>query len=273
LPFIDQGDRCECVDSGTCEVLSDNDKAIICGNGLCEGTENRQLLYRWAEKRIINGQSILYPVSPEENEYYCEKDCAKQTISSTPRYSCSNGQCVTNPNGAFLTNNCNNMCVASRKYACNNSGVCVLTTGGPYTTSNCDNECIPSTMKLLEEIYYDKAKIQGRCAYTQEITGDFHYATLSEDKQFYPALKIKSPISYKSYLTLNTRNFPQDPVDKCCDFGWIKICLEGAFLRHSGFELISNIEDLKKYFTVSDISIFEGDFFDKNILVFPYYYL
>lgn len=220
--------------------------------------------------RTNTSSTTIFTDTPDTTKVEYFEDTT--TTSIAQRYSCSNGSCIANPTGAFITSNCNNMCSKTARYACNDNGVCTNIEGGPYTTSNCDNECKPTsqTGKLLEEIYYDKSKVNGTCVYTEDITGDFHYATLSEDKLFYPALKIKSPVSYKSYLTLNKSNFPQTPVDKCCNFGWITICLKGGFIKDSGFEIINNIDDLNKFFYVSDSSIFTSDFFNKNVLVFVY---
>lgn len=197
-------------------------------------------------------------------------DITENTVS-IKRYSCSNGQCVQNPTGAFLTSNCNNMCVASSKrYACNSSGICQLNTYGLYTTDNCNNECIPVDKKWLEEIYYYTTKVANRCWCTEEKIGDFFKETLLEDKLFYPQLKITEPISYKNHLTLNTLNFPSKPIKGCCDFGWIKICLDGTTPQRFGYELIDNFTKLSKYFAINDTAAFSSDFFDKNILIFVY---
>jgi len=256
LPFIDHGDRCECV-TNRCMPMNDYTKPSFCGNGFCDYLENRELLYRWAEPRIINGVSVLYPISPKENNLYCEQDCKQTTTNVARRYSCSAGKCIENPNGAFTNWTCDGMCTSSLRYACNILGKCVLTTGGPYNTDNCDNECVMPTKNLLEEIYYDKTKARFRCSCIQDKvgeTGDYHYATLSEDQLSYPALRIKSPVSYKSYLTVNKNNFP------VLDF----------YKKRSGWEIITNINDLTKFFTVSDSSVFSEEFFEKNILVFAY---
>lgn len=192
------------------------------------------------------------------------------TIENIKRYSCSSGKCIQNPTGAFVTSNCNNMCNITPRYACNNLGVCQLTSGGPYTVSNCDNECIPAGKKLLEESFYNRAKTSGRCWCTEEKTGDFFRETLSEDKLFYPQLKITDPVSYKKYLSLNTVNFPSNPMKGCCDFGWIKICLDGTTPKRFGYELVDSFSKLNKYFKVTDTTAFGADFFEKNILVFVY---
>jgi len=271
LPFSDYGDRCECL-QGKCLPVNDDERPMICGDGFCTKIENRELLYRWAEKRTVDGDSIWYPISPKENEYYCEKDCKKPIIEKAKRYSCSAGECVENSTGAFLTRDCNNMCSSNTRYACNSKGVCEFNVNGPYTTDNCNNECklISSTGKLLEEKYYNKSKVSGKVWYTSERIGDLFRDTFDEDKQYYPRMKITDPISYKSSLTLNMPNFPSKPVKGCFNFGWIVICLGETTPERFGYELIDSSSKLNKYFKVTDNSVFSSDFFEKNILVFVY---
>jgi hypothetical protein len=91
------------------------------------------------------------------------------------KYSCGlNGACVSDPNGSYTTNNCDNMCSTPvKKYSCKNGSCIADNSNGIYSSPTCDNMCSSANSCVPGSSQQCSTNLPGICAIgKQTCSGD-----------------------------------------------------------------------------------------------------